>query len=407
MGLYQFRLPDIGEGVAEAEIATWHVKPGDLITEDQSIVDVMTDKATVDMSSPVSGRVLSITGEPGSFIAVGAVLVEIEVEGTGNVSGLVTEAKPQIEPESVSVPTSGAAPVTATPVVTEAPLASPSTRRKAREQGIDLAQVQGSGRGGRITPDDFDAFVAAKDKGQSQGSGLSLRPGIQETKIIGLRRKIAEKMEAAKRRIPHFAYVEAFDVTELEALRLEMNAERRDGQSKLTLLPFFMRAVVKLQGEFPTINARYDDEAGLLRTYDGVHIGIATQTDSGLMVPVVRHAEARDLWDCAKEMGRVTKAARDGSASRDELSGSTLTLTSLGTLGGIAATPVINAPEVAIIGPNKMVDTPVVRDGQVVIRKMMNVSSSFDHRIIDGYMAASFIQRLKRLIERPALIFVD
>ena len=424
MGLFQFHLPDIGEGVAEAEIAVWHVKPGDVIAEDQALVDVMTDKATVDMTSPVSGTVKAIYGEPGGVMAVGSVLVEIEVEGAGNApkpkvaaapAPVVDAPKPTVvetpKPAPVHVPAAMAAAVTkpafATRPVGDAPLAAPATRKRAHELGIPLQFVAGSGPAGRITPDDLDAYIASGGAQPSGGRGLAKRAAVHETKIIGLRRKIAEKMQDSKRRIPHFSYVEEFDLTELEGLRKDLNDDRKADQPKLTLLPFFMRGLALLQAEFPTVNARYDDEAGVLRTYDGVHIGIATQTPGGLMVPVVRHAEALDIYDCAREMMRVTSAARDGSATRDELSGSTITLTSLGTLGGIAATPVINAPEVAIIGPNKLVERPVVRNGQVVIRTIMNLSTSFDHRIVDGHTAASFVQRLKRLIERPALLFVN
>ena len=423
MGLFQFHLPDIGEGVAEAEIAVWYVKPGDVIAEDQALVDVMTDKATVDMTSPVAGTVTAIYGEPGGVMAVGSVLVEIEVEGAGNAKAAapavaipveapkaapVAAPQPVVqkpEPKPVAAPETK--PAFATRAVDDAPLAAPATRKRAFDLGIPLQFVPGTGPAGRITPDDLDAYIALGGAQPSRGSGLAKRAGVHETKIIGLRRKIAEKMQESKRRIPHFSYVEEFDLTELEGLRKDLNDDRKGDQPKLTLLPFFMRGLALLQPEFPTVNARYDDEAGVLHTHDGVHIGIATQTPGGLMVPVVRHAEALDIYDCAREMVRVTTAARDGSATRDDLSGSTITLTSLGTLGGIAATPVINAPEVAIIGPNKLVERPVVRNGQVVIRTIMNLSTSFDHRIVDGHTAASYVQRLKRLIERPALLFVQ
>ena len=426
MGLYQFHLPDIGEGVAEAEIAVWYVKPGDVIAEDQALVDVMTDKATVDMTSPVSGTVVAIYGEPGGVMAVGSVLVEIEVEGAGNAKAApvpapaakVEAAKPApvveapkpapvaAKPAPVAAPAANK-PAFATRAEGDAPLAAPATRKRAFDLGIPLQFVAGTGPAGRITPEDLDAYIASGGAQPTGARGLAKRAGVHETKIIGLRRKIAEKMQDSKRRIPHFSYVEEFDLTELEGLRKDLNDDRKGDQPKLTLLPFFMRGLALLQPEFPSVNSRYDDEAGVLHSYDGVHIGIATQTPGGLMVPVVRHAEALDIYDCAREMMRVTSAARDGSATRDELSGSTITLTSLGTLGGIAATPVINAPEVAIIGPNKLVERPVVRNGQVVIRTIMNLSTSFDHRIVDGHTAASYVQRLKRLIERPALLFVN
>ncbi len=430
MGLYVFRLPDIGEGVAEAEIVEWYVKIGDKIEEDQTLVDVMTDKATVDITSPVSGVVVAVHGNIGDQAAVGSTLVELEVEGTGNVDQAEQVDVPEtqaVEPsdkEAEEEPQPEFSSESSNPRKSEYrggqvsadryplrnpgddPLAAPATRKRAYELGIPLQFVPGTGPGGRITPDDLQSYIEQGGAGPVQ-SGHAKRTTVTEQKVIGLRRKIAEKMQDAKRRIPHFGFVEAFDLTELENLRKALNADRGEDTPKLTLLPFFMKAVAQLQSEFPEINARYDDEAGILYKYDGVHIGIAAQTPQGLMVPVVRHVESLNLWDCARELSRVTKAAREGTAARDELSGSTITLTSLGVLGGISATPIINAPEVAIIGPNKLEERPVVRDGQMVIRTMMNVSSSFDHRIVDGHDAASFIQRLKRLIERPTLIFLE
>tara|TARA_B100000749_G_scaffold189731_1_gene147012 strand:- start:729 stop:2027 length:1299 start_codon:yes stop_codon:yes gene_type:complete len=430
MGLYVFRLPDIGEGVAEAEIVEWYVKIGDKIEEDQTLVDVMTDKATVDITSPVSGVVVAVHGNIGDQAAVGSTLVELEVEGTGNVDQAEQVDVPEtqaVEPsdkEAEGEPQSEFSSESSNPRKSEYrggqvsadryplrnpgddPLAAPATRKRAYELRIPLQFVPGTGPGGRITPDDLQSYIEQGGAGPVQ-SGHAKRTTVTEQKVIGLRRKIAEKMQDAKRRIPHFGFVEAFDLTELENLRKALNADRGEDTPKLTLLPFFMKAVAQLQSEFPEINARYDDEAGILYKYDGVHIGIAAQTPQGLMVPVVRHVESLNLWDCARELSRVTKAAREGTAARDELSGSTITLTSLGVLGGISATPIINAPEVAIIGPNKLEERPVVRDGQMVIRTMMNVSSSFDHRIVDGHDAASFIQRLKRLIERPTLIFLE
>ena len=430
MGLYVFRLPDIGEGVAEAEIVEWYVKIGDKIEEDQTLVDVMTDKATVDITSPVSGVVVAVHGNIGDQAAVGSTLVELEVEGTGNVDQAEQVDVPEtqtVEPsdkEAEEEPQSEFSSESSNPRKSEYrggqvspdryplrkpgddPLAAPATRKRAYELGIPLQFVPGTGPGGRITPDDLQSYIEQGGAGPVQ-SGHAKRTTVTEQKVIGLRRKIAEKMQDAKKRIPHFGFVEAFDLTELENLRKALNADRGEDTPKLTLLPFFMKAVAQLQSEFPEINARYDDEAGILYKYDGVHIGIAAQTPQGLMVPVVRHVESLNLWDCARELSRVTKAAREGTAARDELSGSTITLTSLGVLGGISATPIINAPEVAIIGPNKLEERPVVRDGQMVIRTMMNVSSSFDHRIVDGHDAASFIQRLKCLIERPTLIFLE
>ena len=418
MDPYLIRLPDIGEGVAEAEIIAWHVGVGDWIEEDQATVDVMTDKVTVQMTAPVSGMVVALHGTIGEMVAVGSPLIELSLgEDATSVDALdgpetptlpetVAEHAPEASPSCDAAATSRDPAPVAEPKAHEAPLAAPATRRRASELGIDLRAVRGTGPDGRVTSDDLEAFRARGRGPATPASGVR-RTRINETAIVGLRRKIAEKMQDAKRRIPHFGYVEEFDLSALEALRGELNADRSVDQPKLTLLPFFMRAVAQLVPQFPQVNARYDDEAGILRSFEGVHIGIATQTAGGLLVPVVRHAEALDLWQCARELGRVSQAARDGSAGRDELTGSTITLTSLGALGGVSATPVINHPEVAIIGPNKLVERPMVIKGQVVVRTMMNVSSSFDHRIIDGYDAARFVQALRRLIENPALLFVE
>jgi 2-oxoisovalerate dehydrogenase E2 component (dihydrolipoyl transacylase) len=427
MGRYLFRLPDIGEGVAQAEITAWYVKPGDRVEEDQTLVDVMTDKATVDMTSPVAGLVVAVHGELGQLVAVGSTLIEFDIAGENEaVEPRAPASEPvrqQAEPPpasppplSPSPPEPEATPARASPAqrrsdapigaAASAPIAAPATRRRAFDLGVPLQFVAGTGPGGRITPDDLDAYLATK-RAPSPSAVSARRDGVNAIKIIGLRRRIAERMQDAKRRIPHFSYIEEFDMTEIEGLRRELNEGRREGHPKLTLLPFFMRAVAKLQPEFPHVNARYDDDAGVLLAHDGVHIGIATQTPGGLMVPVVRHVEALDVWDCARELIRVTTAARDGSAAREDLTGSTITLTSLGALGGVAATPVINSPEVAIVGPNKLVERPVVRDGQIVVRTLMNLSSSFDHRIVDGHDAARFVQRLKRMIEQPAHLFMD
>lgn len=425
MGKYIFKLPDVGEGTAEAEIVAWHVRIGDVIKEDQHLVDVMTDKATVEMTSPVSGKIIALHGEAGAMAPVGAPLVELEVEGAGNEADVKRNSaakpaaapapkaeerkaapppppKPAPEPMKVEV----AAPV-APRVFGDKPLASPAVRQRADELGIKLQFIDGSGPGGRISHADLDSFVArGGSPSRSSGGGLARREGVDEIKVIGLRRKIAEKMQDAKRRIPHFAYVEEIDMTELEALRAHMNATKQKDQPKLTLLPFMMRALVKVLPEFPQINARYDDEAGVVHRFHPVHIGIATQTANGLIVPVVKHSEAMDLWQAAAEVTRVSTAARDNKATRDELSGSTITITSLGPIGGVVTTPVINHPEVGIIGPNAIIDRPVVRDGAIVVRKMMNLSSSFDHRVVDGYDAAQFIQRVKALLEHPALMFM-
>ena len=405
MGRYVFRLPDIGEGVAEAEITAWHVKPGDHIAEDGPLLDVMTDKATVDMTSPVEGTVTAIHGDVGSMAPVGAVLVELDVVGEADQPAPMKQAEAQKDiQQNARVAETPVAPLAAPSApINPDPTASPATRRRAMEWGIKLEDVKGSGPRGRVLVEDLERHRSQPNSAPRPGAE---RTGVEEIKLVGVRRKIADRMAQSKRQIPHFSYVEEFDLTELEALRADLNANRKDNQPKLTLLPFFMQAMVKLLPEFPSINAHYDEGEGVLRRHAAIHIGIATQTPNGLMVPVVRHAETRDLWGLAREMQRVTAAARDGSATREELSGSTITLTSLGPLGGIAATPIINHPEVAIIGPNKLVERPVVDGSFLARRKLMNLSSSFDHRIVDGYDAASFIQRLKRLMEHPALIFI-
>jgi len=427
MGLYLFRLPDVGEGVAEAEIVAWLVKVGDIVEEDQNLAEVMTDKATVEISSPVAGTVTAIHGEVGGMLAVGAVLVEFEREGGSDAAGAPAATAPVKLPPveavakpahavhpSASAPANAATPATAPrPLASPAradggaPLAAPSTRRRALDLGVSLIQVPGTGPAGRITPEDLDVFLERDGKPKTGGASRVARTGVNDTRIIGLRRKIAEKMQEAKRRIPHINYVEECDLTELEALRLDLNEHRTADQPKLTLLPFIMRAMAKALPDFPQVNALYDDDNGVLHAHEGVHIGIATQTPNGLIVPVVRHVEALDVWDCAREVARLAKAVRDGTAAREELSGSTITLTSMGTLGGIVSTPVINHPEVAILNPNKLVSRPVIDGSFITVRKMMNLSSAFDHRIVDGYDAALFVQRVKRLLEHPALIFMD
>jgi len=425
MGTYVFKLPDVGEGTAEAEIVAWHVKVGDVITEDQNLVDVMTDKATVEMTSPVSGKVIALHGEPGEMAPVGAPLVQLEVEGAGNVKAgaapKAAEAKKAEEPKPApKVETPAPKPVAVAPkkepvaapaaprTFGDKPIASPAVRARAEELGIKLQYVTPTGPAGRITHEDLDGYVASGGQvSTSRASGYVKRDGIAEVKVIGLRRKIAEKMQDSKRRIPHYAYVDEVDMTELESLRAHLNKTRQKDQPKLTVLPFFMRALVKVLPDYPQINARFDDEAGVVHRYQPVHIGIATQTGNGLIVPVVHHAEALDVWQSALEVARVSTAARENKATKDELSGSTITITSLGPLGGLVTTPVINHPEVAIIGPNAILDRPVVRDGAIVVRKMMNLSSSFDHRVVDGYDAAEFIQRVKALLEHPALLFME
>jgi 2-oxoisovalerate dehydrogenase E2 component (dihydrolipoyl transacylase) len=579
VGVFNFKLPDVGEGTAEAEITAWHVKVGDRVAEDQPLVDVMTDKATVEITSPVAGTVQAVNGEPGAMAPVGSVIVVFEVEGAGNASAGAppqsSAAPPTAPPQAVEqtpAPSSpppqsggggaegvgggspggnyvfklpdvgegtaeaeivawrvkagrrrgrgpahrrgddrqghrrddltgrrhggrgrgrdrrhgrrglaarlppgrrrrehgrqdclgagsghGARPVAPKPpTVSDAPApascAAPAgglwprltpldalksasasagkhgfqTRAPARSRwrrrlcasgamdlGVQLQFVPGSGPAGRITHEDLDAYMANPTGAAGQGtasarpSGYAQREGVEDVRVIGLRRKIAEKMQEAKRRIPHFMYAEEIDATELEALRLHLNASKKPDQPKLTLLPFFVRALVKVLPEHPQINAIYDDEAGVLHRHAAVHCGIATQTPNGLMVPVVRHAEALDVWQTANEIARVSGAAKSGKAAREELSGSTITVTSLGPLGGVVHTPVINHPEVAIVGPNKIIDRPVVRNGAVTVRKMMNLSSSFDHRIVDGYDAAEFIQKIKGLLEHPATLFME
>ena len=416
MNKYHFRLPDIGEGVAEAEIVAWHVAVGDQVKADQNLVDVMTDKATVDISAPVAGKIIAIHGEVGSQARVGSVLVEFETEAPGNAADApVTEPKIVVPPPSKPAPVVAPIPAKAVskPVARPAPLrnhspfAAPATRRRAHELGIPLQFVPGTGPGGRILPEDLDAYAAHGPTAPATNGLYRQLDDVKETKLVGLRRKIAEKMQDAKRRIPHITYVEEIDVTALEALRQTLNEARKEGQPKLTLLPFLVRALVRVIGDFPQFNARYDDEAGVLHEFEAVHVGVAAQTPAGLMVPVVRHAEARSVWDCAAEVARVSHAAKAGTASREELTGSTITITSLGPLAGIVTTPIINHPEVAIIGPNKIFEKPVIQGNFVSTRKMMNLSSSFDHRIIDGYDAACFVQALKRLLEHPALIFME
>ncbi|RFC69540.1 MULTISPECIES: dihydrolipoamide acetyltransferase family protein [Mesorhizobium] len=429
MGEYVIKLPDVGEGVAEAELVEWQVKVGDLVREDAVLAAVMTDKATVEIPSPVDGKVIWLGAEIGDTVAIGSPIVRLEVAGEGNVkAGDAPEAKPAkqeekpkaVEPveakkdEPAPKPVATAPKPAATRALSgapraegEKPLASPAIRLRAREAGVDLRQVAGSGPAGRITHEDIDAFIARGPQPAGKSSGLVQNNDVSEIKVVGLRRKIAEKMRISKSRIPHITYVEEIDVTTLEELRASLNKGKRADRPKLTLLPFLMRAMVKAISEQPQLNALFDDDAGVIHQHGGVHIGMAAQTPTGLVVPVVRHAEARDLWDCASEVNRLADAAKSGTATREELSGSTITITSLGAMGGIATTPVINYPEVAIVGVNKMMVRPMWDGTQFVPRKMMNLSSSFDHRVIDGWDAAVFVQRIKALLETPALIFMD
>ena len=432
MGIHIITMPDIGEGIAEVELVAWRVQPGDTVSEDQILVDVMTDKATVEIPSPVVGTVLALGGEVGQVLAVGAELIRIEVAGAGNVKGAApvkaapapaatpaapaAQPAPQTKAAPVKTPAPQAAPVAkdvarAVRQAGEKPIASPAVRRRAWDTGIDLQYVAGSGAAGRILQEDLDAYAAGKASAPSGASGGESRytERHDETAIpvIGLRRKIAQKMQDSKRRIPHFTYVEEIDVTELQALRTQLNTRWGAERGRLTLLPLLMRAVVVALRGFPQINARFDDEAGVVTRYGAVHLGIATQTEAGLMVPVVRHAEARDLWGNAAELTRLAESVRTGKAAREELTGSTITITSLGALGGIVSTPVINAPEVAIVGVNRIVERPMIRGGAVVARHMMNLSSSFDHRVVDGMHAAEFVQSLRGLLECPATLFVE
>ncbi len=441
MGIRVVKLPDVGEGVAEAELVEWHVEVGQSVLEDQLLAAVMTDKATVEIPSPVAGTVMALGAEVGATLAVGSELVRLEVAGEGDEVIAATPREAPVAPgkprSSPSAPTSLPTPeipsfessrlesstrTAPAPALAaraslgpprppgEKPVASPSVRRRTREAGVDLRQVRGSGPAGRITHEDLDAFL----RGGAAPVGIAARVAntqVETVKIVGLRRRIAQRMAESKRRAAHFSYVEEVDVTALEQLRTTLNAEKRSGSAaerpRLTLMPFLMQALVKAVADFPEMNALYDDEAGTIERHGGVHIGVATQTEAGLMVPVVRHCEALGLWELAAEAQRLSEAARQGHATRAELSGSTITITSLGALGGVVSTPVINRPEVAIIGVNKQMVRPVWQGNAFVPRTMMNLSSSFDHRVIDGYNAARFIQRIKSLIETPATLFLE
>lgn len=468
MGHHVIKMPDIGEGIAEVELIAWKVEVGGPVAEDQVVAEVMTDKAMVEIPSPVSGTVVSLGGQPGEMMAVGAELIRLEVEGAGNVgasaapaagaakaAGGGAEAKgakggaskggaaeadagtsksataasaAKSSARDAAVDAADEATSTATPAsrspagergpVTrpalaegEAPLASPAVRRRAWDLGVELRYVAPTGPAGRITHADLDAYLESGGRTQTAGggggSGYARRSGEQQIPIIGLRRRIAQKMQESKRRIPHITYVEEIDVTEVEALRAQLNAKWGKERGKLTLLPFLARAIVLALRDFPQMNARFDDEANVVTRYEGVQLGIATQAEVGLSVPVVAHAEARDLWDTAAEIARLAGAVRAGKATREELSGSTITISSLGPIGGVVSTPIINHPEVAIVGVNRIIERPAFKDGLVVARKLMNLSSSFDHRIVDGMEAAEFVQAIRRLLENPALLFVE
>jgi 2-oxoisovalerate dehydrogenase E2 component (dihydrolipoyl transacylase) len=426
MATRSVKLPDVGEGVAEAELVEWHVEVGQSVMEDQILAAVMTDKATVEIPAPVAGTVVARGVDVGGILAVGGELVRLEVAGDGApepAAAAPPQAAPPPPPTIVQPPARepapSKAPVAAAPLAAlapsasgpprpegEKPIASPAVRRRAREAGIDLRQVRGSGPAGRIGHGDLDAFLRVEAKPPTPAARQA-NTQVEIVKVIGLRRRIAQKMAEAKRRVAHFSYVEEVDVTSVEELRATLNAQGGAERARLTLMPFLMTAVVKAVKDFPEVNALFDDEAETIERHGGVHIGIATQTPSGLMVPVARHCEALGLWACAAEVKRLAEAAREGHATRAELSGSTITITSLGALGGIVSTPVINRPEVAIVGINKQVVRPVWQGGQFVPRTMMNLSCSFDHRVIDGFVAASFVQRLKNLLEAPATLFIE
>ncbi|HLJ71951.1 MAG TPA: dihydrolipoamide acetyltransferase family protein [Roseiarcus sp.] len=402
---YVFKLPDLGEGTTKAEIVKWHVATGDIVREDQPLVDMMTDKATMEIPAPVNGAILELHGEPGDVRAVGAELVVFDVASAPHERAAEAAPPPrQAEPAAAARPLEKERPVEKRQAK---PIASPVVRRRAAELGVSLSDVPASGPDGRVLREDLEAFAAGRRRPAAARSEDRREGDIEEIKVIGLRRAIAERMQDAKRRIPHITYVEEIDISALEDLREHLNRDLADRRVKLTILPFLIRAMVRGVARYPQCNALFDDEAGIVRRHRAVHVGIATQTASGLMVPVLRHAEALDLFESAEEIARLAERARDGKAARDELVGSTITISSLGPLGGIASTPVINPPEVAIVGVNKIVERPVIQRGQIAVRKMMNLSSSFDHRIIDGWDAASFIQAIKGYLEQPATLFMN
>ncbi|MDR7193313.1 dihydrolipoamide acetyltransferase family protein [Luteimonas terrae] len=446
MGHHVIKMPDIGEGIAEVEVIAWKVEVGGQVAEDQIVAEVMTDKAMVEIPSPVAGTVVSLGGKPGEMMAVGSELIRLEVEGAGNLKAGAAEPEPAAakpaeakteppkveaskpapapEPKPAAAPAKTAAPAPAAKSDTrgavtnsvlaagEQPLASPAVRRRAWDLGIELRYVPATGPGGRILHADLDAYAEAGGKAQPVGGGAggssyARRTGEEQVPIMGLRRKIAQKMQQSWSNIPHITYVEEIDVTEVEALRAKLNDRWGKTRGKLTLLPLLARAVVLAARDFPQMNARFDDEANIVTRYEGVQLGIATQSAVGLSVPVIAHAESLDLWQTAAEIGRLAAAVREGKATRDELSGSTITISSLGPVGGVVSTPIINHPEVAIVGVNRIIERPMFREGQVVARKLMNLSSSFDHRIVDGMDAAEFVQAIRQRLETPALLFVE
>jgi 2-oxoisovalerate dehydrogenase E2 component (dihydrolipoyl transacylase) len=422
MPRFTFNLPDIGEGIAEAEIVAWHVKVGDMISEDQPLADMMTDKATVEMESPVSGVVTKVAGEAGDVIAIGAMLVEIEVAGDASIETVAAAAAAAKEPimavvedenphapdpvATAEVPLPPVTPTAKRPAMAavDKVTASPAVRQRAKDLGVDLADVKAAG--GHVRHADLDSFLTYGTQLGYRPAHIHARRADETIKVMGMRRRIADNMAASKRHIPHFTYIEEIDVTAIEAMRADLNANR-GSKPKLTMLPMLIVAICKSIPKFPMMNARFDDEAGVVTRHGAVHLGMATQTDAGLMVPVIRDAQDRNIWQLAIEIARLAEAARNGSATSEELSGSTLTLTSLGPLGGIATTPVINRPEVAIIGPNKIVERPMFVGDTIEARKLMNLSISCDHRVVDGWDAANYVQALKKLIETPVLLFAD
>ncbi len=406
-----FKLPDLGEGTVESEIGEWFINVGDYVEEETVVGTMMTDKAAVELASPFSGTVVRLAGEPGDIVAVGAALVVFDADGAATPAAA---EEPLAELPAAAEPTPEVKPAPESPVVAPAidepssrVMTSPAVRRRAKEAGVDLSLVPGTGAGGRIQRKDFDNYLKARATGKPVNQAGALSTAVKEIKVIGLRRIIAERMTRAKQEIPHFAYVEEIDITELEALRKHLNRSKADPADRLTLLPFLGKALIRALKEFPQCNSTYDKERNVLLQHEAVHLGVATQTPDGLKVPVVKHAEVQDINGLAAEIRRVTTAARDNSAKKNDLSGGTITITSLGKLGGIASTPVINLPEVGIIGVNRAVERPMVVNGQIAVRLMMNLSSSFDHRFVDGYDAAAMIQRIKEMLEHPATIFIE
>jgi 2-oxoisovalerate dehydrogenase E2 component (dihydrolipoyl transacylase) len=413
MSEHIFKLPDLGEGTVESEIGEWFIKLGEFVEEEAVVGTMLTDKAAVELASPVSGRVIKLAGEPGDIVAVGAALVIFETDSEASKGSDLFSATADGENKSDPIPKNKSDPIP--DAVPEVPadiesrtrvVTSPAIRRRAKEAGIDLNAVPGSGVGGRIQRQDFDNYLKSQATGSPVAKASHPSTAVKEIKIIGLRRIIAERMTKSKTEIPHYAYVEEIDITQLEGLRKHLNNKSSNPANRLTLLPFLSLALIRALREFPQCNSTYDKDRNMLLQHEAVHLGIATQTPDGLKVPVVKHAEMKDIEGLAAEIRRVTQAARDNSAKKSELTGGTITITSLGKLGGIASTPVINMPEVGIIGVNRAVERPMVVDGQIAVRLMMNLSSSFDHRFVDGYDAAAMIQRIKEMLEHPATIFL-